>query len=159
MPRLIKHGEIVDDSWTPLNAEMNDPTHGQICNLEQWQRLADRRGSAVQLEPGQEPDELFDYLDQLQLIVINFPVFTDGRGFSYARNLRDRGYTGELRATGNFIRDQLTYLSRCGFDAFQMADESGLDAALESLADFSEYYQASVDQPLPLFRRRSQSRY
>lgn len=155
MPRLIKNGQIVDDSWASLNVDMEIPGAGQICNLDQWRRLADKRGSAVQLEPGQEPEELYGYLDQVQLIVINFPVFTDGRGFSYARNLREHGYTGELRASGNFIRDQLTYLKRCGFDAFQMSDESRLEAALGSLSDFSEYYQSAADQPLPLFRRRT----
>ena len=87
--------------------------------------------------------------------MVNFPVFTDGRGFSYARELRERGLRGELRAGGHFIRDQLTYLQRCGFNAFQMADEAELEAALASLADFSEHYQASIDQPLPLFRRRA----
>ena len=55
---------------------------------------------------------------------------------------------------GNFIRDQLTYLVRCGFDAFQMEDEAGLEEALASLRDFTESYQASIDQPQPLFRRR-----
>ncbi len=97
---------------------------------------------------------LFANLEQIELIVINFPAFTDGRGFSYARHLRERGYRGELRAGGHFIRDQLTYLRRCGFDAFQMADEPDLEAVLESLSDFTEFYQAADDQPLPLFRRR-----
>jgi len=59
-----------------------------------------------------------------------------------------------LRACGQFLRDQKTYLHRVGFDAFQMADESGLEEALASLEDFSEHYQAAIDQPLPLFRRR-----
>lgn len=157
MPRLIRNGEIVTDSWMPANPDIASPNDGQICTLEQWLLLPDRSGSAVQLEPGQEPDALFESLGEIQLIVINFPVFTDGRGFSYARSLREHGYTGELRAVGNFIRDQLTYLRRCGFNAFQMADESGLEEALGSLADFTEFYQAAVDEPLPLFRRRARS--
>jgi uncharacterized protein (DUF934 family) len=157
MPRLIKHGQIVEDAWAALNVDLEVPAAGQICTLDQWRRLAQKHGSAVQLEPGQEPEELYGYLEQLQLIAIDFPVFTDGRGFSYARNLREHGYAGELRAVGNFIRDQLTYLGRCGFDAFQMSDESRLEAALASLSDFSEYYQGAVDQPLPLFRRRTPS--
>ena len=114
----------------------------------------DKQGHAVQLEPGQAPTPLFEYLEQIPLVAINFPVFTDGRGFSYARELRQRGFKGELRACGHFIRDQLTYLRRCGFDAFQLANEHELEAALASLADFDEFYQGSVDQPLPLFRRR-----
>jgi len=157
MPRLIKQGHILEDGWLPLNPDIALPTSGQICTLQQWQQLVDKNGSAVQLEAGQEPIPLFPFLREIQLVVINFPVFTDGRGFSYARDLRERGYHGELRACGHFIRDQLTYLHRCGFDAFQMADESGLDSALASLRDFSEHYQATIDQPLPLFRRRAQT--
>jgi uncharacterized protein (DUF934 family) len=81
----------------------------------------------------------------------------DGRSFSTARLLRERyGFTGELRAVGNFIRDQLCYLRRCGVNAFAFTREDmNLEDALKSLGDFSEYYQASVDQPLPLFRRRA----
>jgi uncharacterized protein (DUF934 family) len=154
MSRLIKQERIALDTWLPLDPDITQPAPGQIGTLEQWLRLADKSGSAVQLESGQEPTPLLDYLDQIQLVTINFPVFTDGRGFSYARDLREHGYRGELRAAGHFIRDQLTYLRRCGFDAFQMADESGLEDALASLKDFSEHYQAAIDQPLPLFRRR-----
>lgn len=154
MPKLIKDGDIIDDIWQPVNPDCKSLSLEQICNLEQWQNLVDKGGSAVQLEPGQAPTPLFDFIDELALVVINFPVFTDGRGFSYARDIREHGYAGELRASGHFIRDQLTYLQRCGFDAFQMVDESHLDAALASLGDFTEYYQAAIDQPLPLFRRR-----
>jgi len=156
MPRLIKGGVIVADTWRPVDPDLTSVPIGQICTLPQWLQLADKKGSAVQLEPGEEPAPLVDSLEGIQLVVVNFPVFTDGRGFSYARYLRERGYQGELRAGGHFIRDQLTYLRRCGFDAFQFADDSQLEAALASLQDFTEYYQAAVDQPLPLFRRRPQ---
>ena len=155
MPRLIKGRSIVEDAWLPLDAESQRPLEGQICNLEQWLQRADKSVSAVQLEPGEAPSPLFDSLQQIKLVVVNFPVFTDGRGFSYARDLRERGYSGELRASGHFIRDKLTYLQRCGFDAFQMADEVQLEAAMASLGDFTEHYQAAIDQPLPLFRRRA----
>lgn len=154
MPRLISNGSIVQDQWQAADAELHEAADGQICSLDQWLALADKSGRAVQLEPGQAPAPLFDFLDSTALVVVNFPVFTDGRGFSYARELRERGYRGELRAHGHFIRDQLSYLQRCGFDAFQMADESLLEDALASLNDFSEAYQASIDRPLPLFRRR-----
>jgi uncharacterized protein (DUF934 family) len=157
MPRIIKHDSIIDDSWLPIDAALDAPLEHQIRTLEQWCNLPDKQGSAVQLEPGQEPSALLHALDQISLIVVNFPVFTDGRGFSYARTLREAGYKGELRAGGHFIRDQLTYLKRCGFDAFQFEDDSVLEHALASLSDFSEYYQAAVDQPLPLFRRRPET--
>ena len=154
MPRLINRNEIVEDQWLPADPDNPAPAPGRVSTLEQWLALEDKSGTAVQLEPGQSPAPLLEHLEQIELVVVNFPVFTDGRGFSYARELRERGYGGELRAAGHFIRDQLAYLQRCGFDAFQMADESQLEGALESLADFSEHYQASIDQPLPLFRRR-----
>jgi uncharacterized protein (DUF934 family) len=154
MPRLINNGSIVEDQWLPVDADSAQPGAGQVLSLDQWLELADKSASALQLEPGQPPAPLFEHLAEITLVVINFPVFTDGRGFSYARELRERGYTGELRATGHFIRDQLTYLQRCGFTAFQMDDESQLEEALTSLNDFSEHYQAAIDQPQPLFRRR-----
>ena len=157
MPRLIKHDTIVEDSWLSPDAELDAPRAHQIATLEQWCKLPEKQDSAVQLEPGQEPTPLLDALSQISLVVVNFPVFTDGRGFSYGRTLREAGYKGELRAGGHFIRDQLTYLKRCGFDAFQFDDDSVLENALASLSDFSEYYQAAVDQPLPLFRRRPET--
>ena len=143
MPRLIKNGVIVED-------------HGpEVLDLEQWLQSEDRANRAVVLEPGETLAPLLQYIDQIPMVLVNFPTFMDGRGFSYGRELRERGYKGELRAVGHFMRDQLTYLSRCGFDAFQFEDESELEAALQSLADFSEHYQASVDSPQPLFRRRA----
>ena len=152
MPRLIKHGAIVEDDWLP--AQEDDAGDAHILTLEQWTQRADKQGLAVQLEPGQAPSPLFDFLEQIPLVAINFPVFTDGRGFSYGRELRERGFTGELRACGHILPDQMTYLRRCGFDAFHLAEEGRLEEALAGLADFDEYYQASIDQPLPLFRRR-----
>ena len=152
MPRLIKHGAIVEDDWLP--AQEDDAGDAHILTLEQWTQRPDKQGLAVQLEPGQAPSPLFDFLEQIPLVAINFPVFTDGRGFSYGRELRERGFTGELRACGHILPAQMTYLRRCGFVAFQLADESRLEEALAGLADFDEYYQASIDQPLPLFRRR-----
>lgn len=154
MPRLIKHGEIVTDSWASIDPAAESVSPKQICTLEQWLALTDKRDSAVQLEPDQPPAPLLENLDDISLIVINFQAFMDGRGFTYGRELRDRGYTGELRAGGHFIRDQLTYLQRVGFDAFAPADDSALEESLASLNAFTEFYQASIDQPQPLFRRR-----
>jgi uncharacterized protein (DUF934 family) len=143
MPKLIKNGAIVED---------DSP---EVLDLEQWLECEERGTRAVMLEPGETLAPLRDHIDEIPLAMVNFPTFMDGRGFSYGRELREWGYRGELRAVGHFMRDQLTYLSRCGFDAFQMEDDSGLEDALESLRDFSEYYQASIDQPQPLFRRRA----
>ena len=155
MPKLIKEGAIVEDGWLPVDPDATSIGDGQVLSLDQWLNSEDKAGRAIMLEPGQGPDPLFEYLQQIPMIAINFPVFTDGRGFSYGRELRERGFTGELRACGHFIRDQMTYLHRCGFDAFQPAEETLLEDALAGLNDFSESYQAAIDQPLPLFRRRS----
>ena len=148
MRKIIKDGVVIEDYW-----------RGRLLDLESFnEAIASGEAPAaeigVQLEPDQPPSELSCDLDAIPLIAINFPVFTDGRGFSYARELRQRGYQGELRAVGHFIRDQLGYLARCGFDAFDFAENTNLEAALAGLAEFREHYQADVLQPEPLFRRR-----
>lgn len=155
MPRLIKDGSIIDDPWLPLAGDAGKPAPGRVQSLEQWQELATKEGTGVQLEPGESVVTLLPHLQELALVAISFPVFTDGRGFSYGRELRERGFDGELRAVGEFLPDQLDYLGRCGFNAFQFSDESRLDQALGMLKVFSEQYQSSVSQPQPLFRRRA----
>ena len=144
MPRLIMNGVIADDRW-PAD---------HIQTLERWQGLAGKASTAVCLEPDEPPAPLLQHLSDIELIVINFTSFMDGRGFSYARELRDRGYTGELRASGNYMVDQLHYLQRCGFDSFQVADDVNMDNALAQFGLFDQHYQASADSPLPLSRRR-----
>ena len=103
----------------------------------------------------ESPKLIADSLDALPMVAIDFPKFADGRGFSYARELREQHrFEGEIRAIGDFMRDQLFYLQRCGVNSFAL-DNDGLEAALASLKDFDECYQPGVDQPLPLFRRRA----
>ncbi|MEM1156503.1 MAG: DUF934 domain-containing protein [Pseudomonadota bacterium] len=155
MPKLIKQNAIVEDNWQTVDPENTSADPSRILSLAQWLAADNKATRAVQLEPGETPEPLLAALDSIPLIAIHFPVLTDGRGFSYARELREQGYRGELRAYGHFMPDQMTYLNRCGFDAFQLADESRLEAALACLDDFSEFYQAAIDQPLPLFRRRT----
>lgn len=154
MPRLIKQGQITRDIWLPPVADAPEAPAAHLPNLSQWLALADKTGSAVQIEPGDGISELLPALDAISLVAVNFPLFTDGRGFSYARELRERDYSGELRAVGAFLPDQLHYLRRCGFDAFQFSDESRLEEGLRQLDVFSEHYQGAIDEPQPLFRRR-----
>ena len=112
-------------------------------------------GEGLRLEPHDDPAAVAARLGAAGRVDVNFPKFTDGRGYSIARLLRERyGYRGELRAVGDVQRDQLFYLSRVGFDAFLLREGEDPGAALAALADFSEAYQASVERPLPLFRRR-----
>ena len=112
-------------------------------------------GEVLRLEPADDPARFADRLRTVARVEVNFPSFTDGRGYSLARLLRERfGYQGELRAVGDVQRDQLYYLSRCGFDAFLLREDGDAGDALAALDDFSEAYQASVERPQPLFRRR-----
>ena len=165
MPKLIKDRAIIDDSWVLLDSTADGalptvPGHGKIIlPLALWQAqkaaLQARGEVGVWLRPEEEAEALQDDLATLPLIAIQFPVFTDGRGFTTARLLRERyGYTGELRAFGDVFRDQLFYLSRCGFNAFAVRPDKDLEDALAGLNDFSEAYQTSVERPQPLFRRR-----
>jgi uncharacterized protein (DUF934 family) len=110
----------------------------------------------LRLEPTDDPAKFADRLGDAARVEVSFPKFGDGRGFSIGRLLRERhGYRGELRAVGHITRDLLLYLESCGFDAFELRPGEDPHEALAGFDDFSESYQASVAQPLPLFRRRS----
>ena len=128
MPTLIRNRQIVDAPSPP---------------------------DLVVLEPTDDPRTLAERLPGLKLIAVNFPKYGDGRGYSIARLLRERyGYKGELRAIGVVARDHLRLMAQCGFDSFQLREGEDAQEALQGLDDFSEAYQASAAQPVPLFRRR-----
>lgn len=102
-----------------------------------------------------EPESRFA---SARLIAIDFPAFHDGRGLSLAVLLRTRfGFRGELRAIGDVRPDLLHYLRRCGFDTFQLADGVSVDPTDQRLAPHAGYYQASVVEPVPLFRREERA--
>jgi uncharacterized protein (DUF934 family) len=112
-------------------------------------------GEVLRLEPSDDPAGAADRLAGVARVEVNFPAFTDGRGYSIARLLRERhGYQGELRAVGDVQRDQLYYLSRVGFDAFLLREGEDPEGAIAALRDFSDAYQSSAAEPQPLFRRR-----
>jgi uncharacterized protein (DUF934 family) len=161
MSTLIKQRAIVPDTWTVLQPD-SDPLQIEgdlIVPLAVWlaqrQPLAERTGrTGVLLEPADDPKALADAPPLPALIAVRFPSFTDGRGYSTARLLRSRyGFTGELRAVGDVLRDQLFELARCGFDAFLLRGDQDAVRALAAFEDFSEVYQAAIDRG-PLFARR-----
>jgi uncharacterized protein (DUF934 family) len=122
--------------------------------LAQRAQLSTRAEIGVWLAPDERPETLAGDLGQLAVVAVDFPKFTDGRGYSIAYNLRKRlGYTGQLRAIGDVLRDQLQSMHRVGFDAFATRPDRDIHDALKGLTIFSESYQASADQDLPLFRR------
>ena len=110
----------------------------------------------VWIASDERPEPLKDDLPNFAVVAVDFPKFTDGRGYSIAYNLRVRlGWTGELRAIGDVLRDQLFSMRRVGFDAYAVRADRDPHDALKGLSDFSETYQASVDQKVPLFRRHA----
>lgn len=162
MSTLIRLGRVEADGWPLVRVAAALPVPGEVVvPLPLWmaQRdyLAWRNGHVgVLLGPADDPAALAGELERLALVAVDFPQFTDGRGYTIARLLRERhGYTGELRAVGDVGRDQLFYLARVGFDAFALREGEDATAALAAFADFSEAYQASVERPQPLFRRRA----
>jgi uncharacterized protein (DUF934 family) len=112
-------------------------------------------GEVVRLEPQDDLSAFAEKIRSAARVEVNFPKFGDGRGFSIARLLRERyGYKGELRAVGEVARDHLHNMEQCGFDAFLLRDGEDVEEALAAFDDFSEHYQTTVAQPVPLFRRR-----
>jgi uncharacterized protein (DUF934 family) len=112
-------------------------------------------GEVIRLEPQDDPASVAARLAGASRVEVNFPKFGDGRGYSIARLLRERyGYRGELRAVGQVVKDHLLYMESVGFDAFLLRDGDDPQEALAGFKVFSEAYQASVKNPLPLFRRR-----
>ncbi|MEN9315197.1 MAG: hypothetical protein RIS35_1590 [Pseudomonadota bacterium] len=160
MPTLIDRNGRRDDVWVgPDNATPGDASH-LLVTLADWKTGRDRwigsgRSIGVLLGPADDPAAIAPDLRALRLVAVGFPAFTDGRGYSIARLLRERhGWRGELRAVGEVLIDQLHYLARCGFDSFALADGQPVDAALAAFSALSDSYQAGVDRG-PLFARRN----
>lgn len=165
MRNIIKNKTVVPDDWTVLRLTETDtpdaiavPEGKTIVPLKVWQAqraaLEGRAELGVWIDSSERPETLKDDLAHFKLIAVNFPKFADGRGYSIAYNLRARlAYTGELRAIGDVLRDQLFYMQRVGFDAFAVREDKNIHDALKGLIDFSEVYQTSWDQKSPLFRR------
>lgn len=165
---IIKNKTIVEDGWRVLRLENDQapdsftvPSGAVIVPLAVWlaqrETLKSRADVGVWLASSDRPETLgADEIATLPVIGVDFPKFADGRGYTIAYLLRERlGFKGELRAIGDVLRDQLYYMQRVGFDAFAVREDKNINDALKALSDFSENYQASVDQHQPLFRRVS----
>lgn len=116
--------------------------------------LDQSNATAVRIEAGEDARLLIPLLDRLALIEVDFPVFGDGRGYSAAQILREAGYAGELRASGDVLVDQIAYMRRCGFDAF--APDASIDTKVmdEALARYAEVYQGTTDSRAPIWKLR-----
>ena len=163
--QIIRGREVVADDWRVLRLEEGEapetatiPQGRVIVPLTVWLAQKESLINRAELGVWLAADERFETLkgesDRFAVIAVDFPKFSDGRGYSIAFNLRKRlGYQGELRAIGDVLRDQLFQMQRCGFDAYATRQDRSIVDALKGLTVFSETYQASSDQPLPLFRR------
>ena len=157
---LIKNGAEIEDTWTFIEGDTNLPSSGCVTVplaslIEHADRLLARNQQiGVRLEPANDPHDLIPFLDRIALIEIDFPKYTDGRGFSQAQLLRRRlAYTGELRAVGHVLRDQILYMNRSGFDAYQTS-RADLAKVVKALEEYSAFYQPAADDQQSVFSRR-----
>jgi uncharacterized protein (DUF934 family) len=130
----------------------DDPHEEPAVTLDCF--LGQQDAHAVRVEAGEDVRKLIPHFDRLKLVEIAFPRFRDGRGYSAARILREHGYTGELRAEGDVLVDQLLFMRRCGFDSF--APHAPIDPKLaeEALSRFPFVYQKAADRAVPVWKLR-----
>jgi uncharacterized protein (DUF934 family) len=149
---LIKDGKLVADSFADAaRAAAIPPAGAVIVNLEQWQAeraalLARGTPLGIRLHSDQSPDVIAADVAHFAVVALEFPKFRDGRAYSYARLLRERyGFKGELRAVGDVLLEQLFFMIRVGFDAFELSSADPLRDYQTALADFSVWYQPTGD--------------
>jgi uncharacterized protein (DUF934 family) len=158
---LIKNGRLAEDRYVRVLDDAPIPD-GVPAIVPAARFLADadeilRRDAPTGVEwpNNRAVAELEPYLNRLAVIVLAFPNFKDGRGYSQARVLRERhGYVGELRAAGQILRDQFLFLVRAGFDALEVVKQSDADAFASTLARYTVFYQDAGDDRVPAMRRR-----
>lgn len=132
----------------PLFSERDTPSVLEALPFTEWQQRP--AWPAVALANSDPVEELAPHVGRLRLVVLDFPKFSDGRGYSQARLLRGRlGYAGELRATGNVLQDQLPFMLRCGFDSFESEQKGFGEALAKARTLFSVVYQPTEDGRVP----------
>lgn len=155
--RVIRGQTIVEEEIVHLDDETSPPSTGLVSvplarYLRERDELRARGSYAVRLRGEDDLGAVVDDLSTLDVIVLEFPVFTDGRCYTHARLLRERyGWRGELRATGDVLRDQLFFMARCGIDVFEVRADKNIEDALEALKDFSVTYQPASDGRPPIY--------
>ena len=158
---LIRNGETAENTWTFFGEkdEISYTEGGTSLTLARFLSEADaaikvNTPIGVRLSPEDDPAELAPYLEKIALIEVDFPKYTDGRGYSQAQLLRRRyGYEGELRAVGHVLTDQILYMHRSGFDAYETA-RADLSNVVKALEEYSEFYQPAADGSVSVFRKR-----
>jgi len=159
---LVKNGELAASSFIDASgADAIPPTGPVIVSLDQWKTHRDellKRGTelGIRLHSDQPPELVAADLPHFAVVALEFPKFRDGRAYSYARLLRERyGFKGELRAVGEVLLEQLFFMLRTGFDAFDIQSADPLKDYRTALADFSVWYQPTADgRPTAMQLRR-----
>jgi uncharacterized protein (DUF934 family) len=158
---LVKDSQIVNDEYVKVGPEDEIPEGGAIL-LPADRFLADPAGILSRQGPvgviwpnNRDLDELVPHLPKISVVALVFPTFRDGRAYTQARLLRERhAYRGELRATGQVLRDQFIFMLRAGFDAFDVIKESDAEAFATVAKRYSVFYQPTAETPITAFRRR-----
>ena len=163
---LVKQGRITTDPFVHVVDGAELPDDGAILVpaarfLEDPEAVLKRAGKVGVIWPNnRDLDDLVPYLDRLAAVALVFPSFRDGRAYSQARLLRERhGYDGEMRATGQVLRDQFVFMSRAGFDAFEVKKDADAEAFAETMKRYSVFYQPTGDGRVTALNRRMQLRH
>lgn len=148
---FIKDKALAADSFTAVADDAPLADGPVLVSLARFQKertalLARNTAIGVRLKSDESPELLGEDVNRLSLVALEFPKFRDGRAFSWARMLRTRlGFTGEIRAVGDFLYDQLAYQHRTGFNAWELPENLTLDDFNRALAEMTNVYQPSAD--------------
>ena len=167
MPKLIKNGVLImSDNWHCIDKETSlkkikpSSENKLLLPITIWQKnkeiLAQYKDNiGIWFDSSENPNLLEEDANSFPVIALNFPVFRDGRAFSYALILRQQlNYKGDMRAMGDVQKDQASYMLSCGFSSFLVPEGTDAEVLLTGFHDFSENYQSTVTKPTPIFRRR-----
>ena len=163
---LVKGGKIAEDPFVHVADGAGLPEGAAVLVtaarlLENPDALLARGGKVGVLWPNnRDVDDVVPYLDRLAAVALVFPTFRDGRAYSQARLLRERfSWRGELRATGQVLRDQFVFMLRAGFDAFEVKKQSDAEAFAQTAKRYSVFYQPTGDGRLTALHRRMQLKH
>ena len=163
---LVKNGKITGDAFVHVANDAPLPGDGAVLIsaarfLDEPEALLHHVGKAGVIWPNnRDVDDLVPYLDRLAVVALVFPTFRDGRAYSQARLLRERhNYRGELRATGQVLRDQFLFMLRAGFDAFEVKKPADAEAFANTVRRYSVFYQPTGDGRITALHRRMQLRH
>ena len=163
---LVKNGTVVADTFIHVGEDQEIPVHGAAL-IQASRFLADPEALVARNSPtgviwpnNRDLDDLVPWLDRLAVVALVFPSFRDGRAYSQARLLRERyGYKGEMRATGQVLRDQFVFMLRAGFDAFEVVKQADAEAFLATAQRYTVFYQPTGDGRITALHRRMQLRH